>query len=118
MSYPDTLARLESQIAQLEDARMQEARERDQLRSEINLLRLERDAADGVTRTAAALAACALEPCADVYSGGEGFEGYQDEEKAHLTCGRVKHYGLDLGCFRRASEAFARLALLQNDRQK
>lgn len=33
MSYPDTISRLESQIRQLEDARMQEARERDRLRS-------------------------------------------------------------------------------------
>lgn len=39
MSYPDTLSRLEGQVRQLEDARMQEARERDQLRSEVNRLR-------------------------------------------------------------------------------
>lgn len=35
MSYPDTITRLESQIAQLEAARMEEARERDRLRSEV-----------------------------------------------------------------------------------
>lgn len=39
MSYPDTLARLESQVASLQDARMEEARESDRLRSEIRRLR-------------------------------------------------------------------------------
>jgi hypothetical protein len=39
MSYPDTLSRLEGQVRQLEDSRMQEARERDRLRSEVNQLR-------------------------------------------------------------------------------
>jgi hypothetical protein len=39
MSYPDTLARLESQVSQLEQLRVEEARERDRLRSEGNRLR-------------------------------------------------------------------------------
>ena len=39
MNYHDTLARLEGQISQLEDARMHEAQERDRLRSEVNRLR-------------------------------------------------------------------------------
>lgn len=39
MSYPDTLSKLEGQVRQLEDLRMQDARERDRLRSEVNRLR-------------------------------------------------------------------------------
>lgn len=33
MNYPDTLSRLEDKVRQLEEARMQEARERDHLRA-------------------------------------------------------------------------------------
>jgi hypothetical protein len=80
------------------------------MQAEIDLLRLERDAAEDVARTAKALAASALEPFADVYSGGEGFEGYHDGEQAYLTCGRVKHYGLTLGCFKRAAIAYMSLS--------
>lgn len=39
MSYPDTMSGLEGKIRQLEEARMQETRERDQLRAEVNRLR-------------------------------------------------------------------------------
>jgi hypothetical protein len=39
MTYLDAIARLESQVAQLQDARMEEARERDRLRSEVMRLR-------------------------------------------------------------------------------
>lgn len=38
MSYPDTIARLESQVAQLQSARMDEARERDRLRAQRDAL--------------------------------------------------------------------------------
>lgn len=39
MSYPDTLSRLAGQVRQLEDARMEESRERDRLRCQLNQLR-------------------------------------------------------------------------------
>lgn len=39
MSYHDTLSRLEGQVRQLEESRMQEAHERDRLRSEVKQLR-------------------------------------------------------------------------------
>lgn len=35
MSYPDTLTRLQGEVARLQDARMEEARERDRLRSHL-----------------------------------------------------------------------------------
>lgn len=78
MSYPDTLARLESQVRQLEDARMQEARERDRLRSENEALKAaDRDhasARNGMeTRLREEFARKLLEAsqvCADGYSSG------------------------------------------------